>query len=125
MDYQVQPETTFDEFQAAVSKQEKAADILAEDLKLIFEQLLGKAIHHSKEEKRRQEKLARKKAESFRFMLKNQDPAVTIDSTWDDVKARAESTSEYAALETDEKRKEIFDRYIERLKVMAIARDRA
>ncbi|KAK5821650.1 hypothetical protein F5H01DRAFT_290377 [Linnemannia elongata] len=116
MDYQVQPETTFDEFQEAVSKQEKAADILTEDLKLIFEQLLGKAIHHSKEEKRRQEKLARKKAESFRFMLKNLDPAVTIDSTWDDVKAKAESTSEYIALETDEKRKEIFDRYIERLK---------
>ncbi|KAF9140820.1 hypothetical protein BGX30_005944 [Mortierella sp. GBA39] len=116
MDYQVQPETTFDEFQAAVSKQEKAADILTEDLKLIFEQLLGKAIHHSKEEKRRQEKLARKKAESFRFMLKNLDPAVTVDSTWDDVKVKAESTSEYTALETDEKRKEIFDRYIERLK---------
>ena len=117
MDYQVQPETTFDEFQAVVSKQEKAADILTEDLKLIFEQLLGKAIHHSKEEKRRQEKLARKKAESFRFMLKNLDPAVTIDSTWDDVKIKAELTSEYVALETDEKRKEIFDRYIERLKV--------
>ncbi|KAK3845446.1 MAG: hypothetical protein J3R72DRAFT_352808, partial [Linnemannia gamsii] len=116
MDYQVQPETTFDEFQAAVSKQEKAADILTEDLKLIFEQLLGKAIHHSKEEKRRQEKLARKKAESFRFMLKSLDPAVTVDSTWDDVKAKAESTTEFAALETDEKRKEIFDRYIERLK---------
>ncbi|KAG0275076.1 hypothetical protein BGZ95_009210 [Linnemannia exigua] len=116
MDYQVQPETTFDEFQAAVSKQEKAADILTEDLKLIFDQLLGKAIHHNKEEKRRQEKLARKKAESFRFMLKNLDPAVTVDSAWDDVKVRAESTTEYVALETDEKRKEIFDRYIERLK---------
>ncbi|KAF9902086.1 hypothetical protein EC991_005292 [Linnemannia zychae] len=116
MDYQVQPETTFDKFQAVVSKQEKAADILTEDLKLIFEQLLGKAIHHSKEEKRRQEKLARKKAESFRFMLKSLDPVVTVDSTWDDVKVKAESTTEYASLETDEKRKEIFDRYIERLK---------
>ncbi|KAF9130092.1 hypothetical protein BGW39_003496 [Mortierella sp. 14UC] len=116
IDYQVQPETNFDEFQAAVSKQEKAADILTEDLKLIFEQLLGKAIHHNKEEKRRQEKLARKKAESFRFMLKNLDPAVTVDSAWDDVKVKAESTTEYMALETDEKRREIFDRYIERLK---------
>ncbi|KAF9934417.1 hypothetical protein FBU30_002241 [Linnemannia zychae] len=116
MDYQVQPETTFEDFQAAVSKQDKASDILTEDLKLIFDQLLGKAIHHSKEEKRRQEKLARKKAESFRFMLKNLDPPVTIESAWEDVKVKAKSTPEYAALETDERRKEVFDRYIERLK---------
>ncbi|KAG0209848.1 hypothetical protein BGX33_005305 [Mortierella sp. NVP41] len=116
MDYQVQPETTFDEFQGAVSKQDKAADISTEDLKLIFDQLLGKAIHYRKEETRRQEKQARRKAESFRSMLKNLNPAVTVDSTWEDVKTKAESSSEYAALETDEKRKEVFDRYIERLK---------
>lgn len=61
--------------------------------------------------------MARKKAESFRFMLKNLTPAVTVESTWEDVKVRAASTPEYHALESDEKRKEIFDRYIERLKV--------
>jgi hypothetical protein len=37
------------------------------------------------------------------------------------VKAKAEPTPEYVALETDEKRKEVFDRYIERLKVTFIA----
>lgn len=50
-------------------------------------------------------------------MLKNLSPAVTVESTWEDVKVRSASTPEYHALESDEKRKEIFDRYIERLKV--------
>ncbi|KAG0371274.1 hypothetical protein BC939DRAFT_503074 [Gamsiella multidivaricata] len=116
IDYEVQPETTLDEFCAAITKQEKAVHVPAEDLKLIFEQLLGKAVHHAKEEKRRQERLARKKAESFRFMLKSLSPPVTVESKWDDVKAKAELTPEFASLETDDKRKEVFDRYIERLK---------
>ncbi|KAF8975772.1 PRP40 pre-mRNA processing factor 40 [Entomortierella lignicola] len=116
IEYEVQPDTSLKEFQEVVSKQEKAASIAADDLKLIFEQLLAKAIHHAKEEKRRQEKVARKKAESFRFMLKSLNPAVTVESTWDDVKEKAESTPEYAAIETDDTRREIFERYIERLK---------
>ncbi|KAF9365807.1 PRP40 pre-mRNA processing factor 40 [Mortierella sp. NVP85] len=114
--YEVHPETTFDEFNETVSKLEKAAHIPNEDRKLIFDQLMSKAVHYAKEEKRRQEKLARKKAEAFRSMLKALTPSVTVESTWDDVKAKAEPTPEYAALETDEKRKEVFDRYIERLK---------
>ncbi|KAG0003344.1 PRP40 pre-mRNA processing factor 40 [Entomortierella chlamydospora] len=116
IDFEVQPDTSLEEFQSVISKQEKAASFVADDLKLIFEQLLAKAAHHAKEEKRRQEKLARKKAESFRFMLKSLSPAVTVESSWDDIKPRAESTPEYAAIETDDVRKEIFDRYIERLK---------
>ncbi|KAI8346809.1 hypothetical protein B0O80DRAFT_222600 [Mortierella sp. GBAus27b] len=115
-DYDIQPETTFDAFNGAISKHERVTSISTEDRKLIFDQLLNKAIHHAKEEKRRQEKLARKKAEAFRAMLKALSPSVKVDSTWDNVKDRAEPTPEYAALETDEKRREVFDRYIERLK---------
>ncbi|KAF9314415.1 hypothetical protein BG003_004182 [Podila horticola] len=116
IDYEIIPETTFEQFAELMKKHEKTSSLVSEDLTLIFEQLLGKAVHRAKEEKRRQEKVARKKAESFRFMLKNLSPAVTVESTWEDVKVRSASTPEYHALESDEKRKEIFDRYIERLK---------
>ncbi|KAF9908607.1 hypothetical protein BX616_000076 [Lobosporangium transversale] len=116
INYEILPESKFEEFQNLISKQAKVSHLTTDDLRLIFEQLLGKVLHHAKEEKRRQEKLARKKAESFRSMLRSLNPAVTVESSWDDVRARAESTAEYAALETDEKRKEVFDRYIERLK---------
>lgn len=68
-----------------MSKHERVAHISNEDRKLIFDQLSGKAIHHAKEEKRRQEKLARKKAEAFRYMLKSLTPSVTVESSWDDV----------------------------------------
>ncbi|KAF9291602.1 PRP40 pre-mRNA processing factor 40 [Mortierella alpina] len=115
-DFEILPETTLEEFTEVLSKQEKASGISTDDRKLIFEQLLGKAVHYAKEEKRRQEKLARKKAESFRSMLKALEPPVTVESSWEDVKAKAESEPEYAALDNDEKRKEVFDRYIERLK---------
>ncbi|KAF9576387.1 hypothetical protein EC968_008682 [Mortierella alpina] len=118
-DFEISPETTLEEFTEALSKQEKASGISRDDCKLIFEQLLGKAVHYAKEEKRRQEKLARKKAESFRSMLKALDPPVTVESNWEDVKAKSESEPEFAALENDEKRKEVFDRYIERLKERA------
>ncbi|KAF9989784.1 hypothetical protein BGZ75_004961 [Mortierella antarctica] len=118
-DFEILPETTLEEFTEALSKQDKASGISPDDRKLIFEQLLGKAVHYAKEEKRRQEKLARKKAESFRSMLKAMDPPVTLESSWEDVKAKAEPEPEYAALENDEKRKEVFDRYIERLKERA------
>ncbi|KAG0030861.1 hypothetical protein BGZ82_007267 [Podila clonocystis] len=116
IDYEIIPETTFEQFAELMKNNEKTSSLVSEDLTLIFEQLLGKAVHRAKEEKRRQEKVARKKAESFRFMLKNLSPAVTVESTWEDVKVRSASTPEYHALESDEKRKEIFDRYIERLK---------
>ncbi|KAF9380271.1 hypothetical protein CPB97_008490 [Podila verticillata] len=116
IDYEIVPETTFEQFAELMKNHEKTSNLVSEDLTLIFEQLLAKAVHRAKEEKRRQEKVARKKAESFRFMLKNLTPAVTVESTWEDVKVRAASTPEYHALESDEKRKEIFDRYIERLK---------
>ncbi|KAF9425218.1 PRP40 pre-mRNA processing factor 40 [Podila epigama] len=116
IDYEIVPETTFEQFEEMMKKHEKTSTLVSEDLVLIFEQLLAKAVHRAKEEKRRQEKVARKKAESFRFMLKNLSPAVTVESTWDDVKLKSESTPEYLAVENDEKRKEIFDRYIERLK---------
>ncbi|KAI1318701.1 PRP40 pre-mRNA processing factor 40 [Mortierella claussenii] len=116
VDYEIHPETKFEDFKETLSKESRAASLPTEDLQLIFEQLVGKAIHHAKEEKRRQEKLARKKAESFRFMLKSLTPAVTVESTWDEVRSRAESTPEHISLETEEKRKEVFDRYIERLK---------
>jgi len=46
---------------------------------------MSKAVHYAKEEKRRQEKLARKKAEAFRSMLKALTPSVTVESTWDNV----------------------------------------
>ncbi|KAF9956423.1 hypothetical protein BGZ72_002801 [Mortierella alpina] len=118
-DFEILPETTLEEFTEALSKQEKASAISTDDRKLIFEQLLGKAVHYAKEEKRRQEKLARKKAESFRSMLKALDPPVTVESSWEDVKTKAESEPEYAALDNDEKRKEVFERYIERLKERA------
>ncbi|KAF9391372.1 hypothetical protein CPC16_004417 [Podila verticillata] len=116
IDYEIVPETTFEQLAELMKNHEKTSNLVSEDLTLIFEQLLAKAVHRAKEEKRRQEKVARKKAESFRFMLKNLTPAVTVESTWEDVKVRSASTSEYHALESDEKRKEIFDRYIERLK---------
>ncbi|KAF8987137.1 hypothetical protein BGZ52_005947 [Haplosporangium bisporale] len=116
IDYEIVPETTFEQLAELMKNHEKTSNLVSEDLTLIFEQLLAKAVHRAKEEKRRQEKVARKKAESFRFMLKNLTPAVTVESTWEDVKVRSASTPEYHALESDEKRKEIFDRYIERLK---------
>ncbi|KAG0309078.1 hypothetical protein BGZ98_005400 [Dissophora globulifera] len=116
INYDIQPETKLEEFVEAMAKQERVRSIQSEDLKLIFDHLLDRAVHHAKEEKRRQEKLARKRAESFRFMLKSLTPVVTVESSWEDVKAKTESTPEFAALETDEKRREVFDRYIERLK---------
>ncbi|KAG0210975.1 hypothetical protein BGX28_008683 [Mortierella sp. GBA30] len=118
-EFEIRPETTFEGFVEALSKHEKAANISTDDRRLIFDQLLDKAVHYAREEKRRQEKLARKRSESFRFMLKALDPPVTVDSSWDDVKVRAASESEFAAIENDEKRKEAYDRYIERLKEKA------
>ncbi|KAG0044771.1 hypothetical protein BGZ83_009962 [Gryganskiella cystojenkinii] len=119
IDYEIQPETSFEDFSSVISKQEKTSRISNEDLTLIFDQLLRKAIHYAKEEKRRQEKLTRKKAESFRFMLKTLDPPITVDSKWEDVKSSAEKTPEFVALENEDMRKEIFDRFVERLKERA------
>ncbi|KAG0236940.1 PRP40 pre-mRNA processing factor 40 [Actinomortierella wolfii] len=116
IDYEIVPETTFDEFYAKVQPQERLQSITKEDMQLIFDQLLAKAVHQAKEEKRRLERIARKKAEAFRYMLKHLDPPVTVESTWDEVKVKAESKPEYNAFENDEQRKEVFERYIERLK---------
>ncbi|KAF9581722.1 hypothetical protein BGW38_001160 [Lunasporangiospora selenospora] len=115
IDFVILPETTFEEFSKAVTSRE-SVKISSEDLKMIYDQLLAKAAHYAKEERRRQEKLARKKAESFRYMLKSLDPPVTVGSTWEEIRAKAEATPEFSAIESEEKRKEIFGRFVERLK---------
>ncbi|KAF9975707.1 PRP40 pre-mRNA processing factor 40 [Actinomortierella ambigua] len=115
-DYEIFPETTFEEFYAQVQSDEKIQAIRKEDIQLIFDQLLAKAAHHAKEEKRRQERIARKKAEAFRYMLKHLDPPVTSESTWEEVKAKAESKPEFNAFDNDDQRKEVFERYLARLK---------
>ncbi|KAF9157388.1 PRP40 pre-mRNA processing factor 40 [Actinomortierella ambigua] len=116
IDCEIVPETTFEEFYAKLQTEEKIQAIRKEDIQLIFDQLLAKAAHHAKEEKRRQERIARKKAEAFRYMLKHLDPPVTLETTWEEVKAKAESKPEFNTFDNDAQRKEIFDRYLERLK---------
>ncbi|KAL1921694.1 uncharacterized protein VTP21DRAFT_10336 [Calcarisporiella thermophila] len=115
-DFRVTPDTSLEQFVDFVSQEEKYKAYGRENLSLIFDHLHRRSIRHLKDEQRRQERRARKRAEEFRRALKYSNPPITLDTSWEEVKRRYENTEEFQAVESDEKRIEVFEKYMRRLR---------
>lgn len=123
-DFEVDLETNFDDYMKALDVEERIkAEISFENLKFIFEHLQVKAAQRIKDEKRRQEKKLRKKLDIFRHALKHGlQPPITVEDTWESIKPRAELLPEYNDVEDEALKIEVFEKYLNRLKVINLYR---
>lgn len=69
------------------------------------------------EDKRRAEKKLRNAIDDLRYAIRDLEPEVEIETTYEDAKPRFEELKEYKALPDDESRRAAFDKYIARAKV--------
>ncbi|KAJ3247820.1 hypothetical protein HDU78_002901 [Chytriomyces hyalinus] len=86
-------------------------------LKAVFEELMVKAVNKQKEEEhRRKEKKTKKRMDAFKSVLKKlDDPKVTSQSTWEQIRIVVKGSEEYADLDEDQ-RVVVFDKLVRRLK---------
>jgi pre-mRNA-processing factor 40 len=118
-DFEIDTETNFDDYMKALDVEERVkVEISHENLKFIFEHLQVKAAQRIKDEKRRQEKKLRKKLDIFRHALKHAlQPSINLEDTWEIIKPRAELLEEYKDIEDEALKIEVFEKYLNRLKV--------
>lgn len=115
--YEVTPKTSFEEFREIVVSDRRTRDFATDTLELIFQRLLEKVKKREDDDKHASERHTRRAIDALRSRIKHlDDPIVRSSSLWEDVKPRLERMEEYKALETDEQRKQAFDKVIRRLK---------
>lgn len=68
------------------------------------------------EEDKHSERHQRRAAEDLRSYMKRLDPPVSVDDSYDQVKARITHSDEYQALSSEDARRTVYDKHIRRLK---------
>lgn len=90
----------------------RTASIDPEYLRLIFDRLHDRVLRRSDDEKHAQ----RRAVDSLRSKIKRLEPPVAASDTWEQVRPRIEKLEEYRALDSDDLRKQAFDKVVKRLK---------
>ncbi|PKK69511.1 hypothetical protein RhiirC2_850665 [Rhizophagus irregularis] len=96
---------SFEQFQVACSSDDRISSVNETNLRIIFEQL-----------QRKQERRQRRKLDAFKTILKHFEANITPDATWEKVRPIIEKTEEFQAIESEEQRIEVFNKFIERIK---------
>jgi pre-mRNA-processing factor 40 len=114
--YEVTPKTTYEEFAHIMSTDRRTSGISPESLGLIFDRLMEKVVRRSESDKHESERQQRRLVDALRSKIRHLDnPPVTPSSTWESVRSQISSTEEYKALESDDLRRQAFDKVIRRL----------
>ena len=90
----------------------RTATIDPDYLRLIFDRLRDKVLRRSDDDKHAQ----RRAIDSLRSKIKRLEPPVAVNETWEQVRPRIEKLEEYRALDSDDLRKQAFEKVIRRLK---------
>ena len=115
--YEITTDTTFPRFQKEMSTDDRTRFILQETLQLLFDRLLDKVRRRNEEDKHASERHARRAIDALRSRIKHLDnPPVYHDSTWDSIRPQIAHLDEFKALESDDLRRQAFDKVIRRLK---------
>ena len=115
--YEITPDTTLARFQKEMSTDERTKSIPEDTLQILFERLLEKVKRRSEEDKHASERQVRRAIDGLRSRIKHLDnPPVYPDSTWESVRSRVAQSEEFKALDSDELRRQAFDKVVRRLK---------
>ncbi|KDR11070.1 pre-mRNA-processing factor 40 homolog B isoform X1 [Zootermopsis nevadensis] len=107
--FEVQVNTSFEEFATVVCEDRRSATLDAGNVKLTYNAFLEKAEARERERLKEEARRLKKLEASFKSLLK----AVSVDymSNWDDVRAKLEGQSAFEAITLESERVRIFKEY--------------
>ena len=115
--YEITPKTPLADFTALMSTDRRTDSIPANTLELIFARLHEKVLRRSEEDKHASERHQRRLIDALRSKIKHLDnPPVHSTSTWESTKPALAHFEEYKALDSDELRRQAFEKVVRRLK---------
>ena len=115
--YEITPKTTFEQFTEVMSTDRRTSNLTPDTLTLIFDRLLEKVIRRNEDDKHASERHQRRLVDALRSKIKHLDrPPVTSGTTWDDLRPQIAHFDEFKALESDDVRKQAFEKVQRRLK---------
>jgi pre-mRNA-processing factor 40 len=115
--FEITPETSFSRFQKEMSTDDRTKHIPEDTLSLLFDRLLEKVKRREEEDKHVSERNTRRAIDALRSRIKHlDDPPVQHNSTWEAVRPRIAHLEEFKALESEDSRRQAFDKVIRRLK---------
>lgn len=114
--FEMTSETTLDAFREEIFKDSKINTVKQSSIPIVYDILQEKIRKKIRHEKKQEERRIRHLWHGFKHLLKKLDPAVTIESRWEDVEPRISFRSAYLAVDNSEMRLEFFKKYLKRLK---------
>ena len=115
--YEITPKTTLQDFLGLMSTDRRTATTPPETLTLIFNRLLEKVLRRTEDDKHASERQQRRLVDALRSKIKHLDnPPVLATSTWESVRPLIAHFEEFKALDSDDLRRQAFDKVVRRLK---------
>ena len=115
--YEITTKTSVSDFLGVMHTDRRTASIPQDTLTLIFNRLHEKIIRRSEDDKHASERQQRRLIDSLRSKIKHLDKTpVTSTTTWDSIRPQIAHFEESKALESDDLRRQAFDKVIRRLK---------
>lgn len=123
--YELTPDTPYDEFQGVMRKDQRTDKITNVELEEIYLRLLDKVKKRYKDDKLHAKRDKAHAMDAFRAALRRVDSPIQADQKYEMVLPKLEALPEYRALDDDELRREVFNKYISRMQERADDRERA
>ena len=115
--FEITPKSTLPEFLDLMSTDRRTDPIPKDTLSLIFDRLLEKVMRRAEDDKHASERHQRRLIDALRSKIKHLDnPPVHASTSWESIRPQISNLEEYKALESDELRRQAFDKVIRRLK---------
>ncbi|KAL9582461.1 MAG: hypothetical protein Q9203_005489, partial [Teloschistes exilis] len=115
--YEITPKTEVKEFISIMSTDRRTAHLPQDTLDLIFARLHEKVVRRSEDHKHASERHQRRAIDALRSKIKHlSSPPVTASTTWESIRPSISHLEEFKALETDDLRKQAFEKVLRRLK---------
>ena len=115
--YEITPKTTVQDFLDVMSTDRRTTSISPDTLNLIFSRLLEKVLRRTEDDKHASERQQRRLIDALRSKIKHLDkPVITSSTSWDSIRPYISHLEEFKALESDDLRRQAFDKVLRRLK---------
>lgn len=115
--YEITPKTTVQEFLSIMATDRRTSNLPPDVLDLIFARLHEKVIRRTEDDKHASERHQRRAIDALRSKIKHLSaPPVTAATTWESIRPQIAHLDEFKTLESDDIRKQAFDKVIRRLR---------
>lgn len=115
--YEITPNTSSRDFLDVMSTDRRTVSVSPDTLDLIFNRLLEKVLRRTEDDKHASERQQRRLIDALRSKIKHLDkPIINSTTTWDYIRPYIHHLEEFKALESDDLRRQAFDKVLRRLK---------